>query len=91
MPRAALPTITSGSLASGDVANFSESYNTTNTGPGLTLTPAGAVSDGNGGNNYFVTFVTNTTGAITPVALTITLNNATMAARGGTACPHGQL
>ena len=32
---------------------------------GKTLTPAGSVNDGNGGNNYAVTFVANTTGQIT--------------------------
>jgi hypothetical protein len=61
---AATPTITSGSLASGDTANFIETYNTPNGGTGKTLTPSGAVNDGNGGNNYAVTFVSNTTGVI---------------------------
>ena len=39
-------------------------------GTGLTLTPAGSVSDGNSGKNYAVTFVSNTNGAIAPKVLT---------------------
>ena len=61
---AATPTVTSGGLASGDAAAFSESYDTPAVGTGKTLTPAGSVSDGNGGNNYAVTLVNNTSGAI---------------------------
>ena len=34
-------------------------------GTGKTLTPSGTVNDGNGGANYAVTFVNNTTGVIT--------------------------
>ena len=49
---AAVPTITSGSLGTGDTANFIETYSTRNVGTGLTLTPSGTVNDGNGGNNY---------------------------------------
>ena len=66
MPVAALPTptITTGTLASGDTASFTEAYSTKNVGTAKTLTPAGTVSDGNSGANYAVTFVTNTTGVI---------------------------
>ena len=59
------PTITGGSLVSGDTAAFTETFDTKNVGTGKTLTPAGSVSDGNSGNNYQVTFLTDTTGAIT--------------------------
>ena len=69
---AALPTITSGSLGTGDTANFTEAYNTRNVGTGLTLTPSGTVNDGNGGNNYTYTFMPVSTGVITAEALTIT-------------------
>ncbi len=69
---AAVPTITSGSLATGDTADFTETYNTRNVGTGLTLTPSGTVNDGNGGNNYTYTFVPVSTGVITAEALTIT-------------------
>ena len=63
--RRGAPTITGGTLATGDTANFTETYDTKNVGTGKTLTASGTVNDGNGGNNYAVTFVTNTTGAIT--------------------------
>src|SRR4029077_3426406 len=43
-----------------------------NAGTGLTLTPSGTVTDGNSGNNYTYTFVTNTTGVITARAITVT-------------------
>ena len=69
---AGVPTITSGSLGTGDTANFIETYNTRNVGTGLTLTPSGTVNDGNGGNNYTYTFVPVSTGVITAEALTIT-------------------
>ncbi len=62
---AAIPTITSGSIAPGDSANFIETYNTPNVGTGLTLTPSGTVTDGNSGNNYTYTFVPVSTGVIT--------------------------
>ena len=69
---AGVPTITSGSLATGDTATFTETYNIKSAGTGKTLTPAGTVNDGDSGNNYAYTFVTNTTGVIDQAALTIT-------------------
>src|SRR5262249_56781529 len=60
----ATPSITSGSIASGDTASFSESFDTRNAGTGKTLAVSGSVNDGNSGNNYVVTTVTNTTGEI---------------------------
>ncbi len=69
---AAIPTITSGTLASGDTANFTEVYSTKDVGSGnKTLVPSGTVSDGNSGNNYAYTFVNVTTGTITAKALTM--------------------
>jgi hypothetical protein len=65
------PTISSGSLASGDTANFTQAFSTATIGTGKTLTPSGSVSDGNSGNNYSVTFVNNTTGVITTKVLTV--------------------
>ena len=62
---AVLPTVTSGTIVSGDTAAFTQSFENKNVGTGKTLTPAGAVSDDNGGNNYVVTFVEDTTGEIT--------------------------
>src|SRR5436190_1236223 len=66
------PLITSGTLASGDTANFSQSFANPNVGTGKTLIPAGSVTDGNSGNNYAVTFVNNTTGVINARAITVT-------------------
>jgi len=76
----ATPTITGGSLGAGDTANFSEVYANANAGTNKTLTPSGSVSDGNSGNNYTYTFVTNGTGVINPKALTVTANNQTITA-----------
>ena len=72
---AATPTITSGSLVAGDTPDFTESYSTVNVGTGLTLVPGGTVDDGNGGNNYAVTFVKSTNGAITQYAFTYQIGN----------------
>ncbi len=69
---AAIPTITSGTLATGDTANFTETYSNENVGTSKTLIPSGTVSDGNGGNNYNVTLSNNTTGVITARAITVT-------------------
>jgi MBG domain (YGX type) len=44
-------------------------------GTGKTLTATGSVADGHSGLNYTVNFVTNTTGAITAKAITITANS----------------
>jgi hypothetical protein len=59
------PTITTGSLASGDTASWVETYDNKNAGTThvMTVTPA-AVSDGNGGANYTVTYKTINTGVI---------------------------
>ena len=45
------------SLASGDTAAFSETFDNRNVGTGKTLTSGGSVNDGNGGSNYAVTFL----------------------------------
>ena len=70
-----LPTITTGALASGDSAVWTQTFNNKNVGTAKTLTPAGVVSDGNSGNNYSVSFVNNTTGVITARAITVTADN----------------
>ena len=62
---AAVPSITAGTLAGTDTAAFTQTFGNANVGTGKTLTPAGTVNDGNGGANYTVTFVNDTTGAIT--------------------------
>ena len=50
-----IPTITSGTLAAGDTANFTETYDNQNAGTGKTLTTTGTVNDWQHGNNT-VTF-----------------------------------
>ncbi len=71
----ATPTITSGTLFTGDTAVLTESYDNKNVGTGKTLAPTAVISDGNSGNNYAITYV-NSTGAINKAALTVTANNA---------------
>ena len=84
---AATPTLTSGSLVYGDTAVWTETYDTKNVGNGKTLTAAGSISDGNGGNNYTVTFATNTTGQITVEAITVTAAASTKTYDGTTSSP----
>jgi len=74
-----LPTI-SPSLAWGDSSNFSQTYDNPDVGVNKTLTPSGNVTDGNGGANYSVTFVSANTGTITatmaaPVLSTVGINS----------------
>jgi hypothetical protein len=61
-----------GGLGAGDTAAFIQTFDDRNAGTGKTLTANGAVADGNGGANYQVSFVADTTGTIAPAALTIT-------------------
>ena len=50
-----------------------QTYDTRNVGTGKTMTAAGLViNDGNGGNNYTINYVTNTTGVITTATVTVT-------------------
>jgi hypothetical protein len=65
-----LPTITSGSVQTGDSASFIEAYSSPNVGVGLTMTPSGVVSDGNGSSNYNYSFVSTGNGTIHPATLT---------------------
>ncbi len=80
---AALPTVTSGSLASGDTASWTETYDTKEIGTGKSLIPAGTVADGNGGANYAVTFVNNNTGVISTTPQTITFGSLPTVVVGG--------
>jgi len=65
------PTVTSGSLVGGDtIAAITQTFDTRNVGTNKVITPAGVVTDGNGGNNYAPTLTTVSTGQITPKALT---------------------
>jgi hypothetical protein len=65
----ATPTVTTGSIATGDEGAFTQTFDTRHVGTGKTLTPAGAVSDDNGGANYLVTLAENHTGVIQAKAL----------------------
>jgi hypothetical protein len=69
---AGVPTIAPG-LAPGDTAGFVQTFDTANAGMGKTLTPSGAVSDGNSGNNYTVMFVAVNTGVINKADATISV------------------
>ncbi len=69
---AATPTVT-GLLGTDSVSGAKEVYATSSAGSGKALSvSAYTVSDGNSGNNYNITTVTNTTGVITKANLTIT-------------------
>ncbi|MDP1522575.1 MAG: filamentous hemagglutinin N-terminal domain-containing protein [Methylotenera sp.] len=69
---AVTPSITAGSIMAGDSGVFSQIYDNENAGVGKSLTSIGSIADGNGGNNYAVTFIANNTGVINPRALTVT-------------------
>ncbi len=69
---AAIPTV-SGLIGTDTATGLAEVYTDPNVGTGKTLSvSAYTINDGNGGNNYTVTTVTNTTGVITKASLTIT-------------------
>ena len=65
----------SATLAGTDTGAFTQTFDTASAGTGKTLTPAGSVLDGNGGANYAITFVTDTTGVITGRAITVTADS----------------
>ena len=69
-----VPTLSGGTpLAPGDTAPaWTQTFDNRNAGTGKSLTPAGAIIDGNNGLNYAYTFAPNTSGVITPKAITVT-------------------
>ena len=81
---AAAPSVTSGSVQTGDTASFSETYDTKNVGAGKALTPAGTVTDGNGGANYSYTFVPAAAGTISQTNITVTAATNTKTYDGNT-------
>ena len=85
---AAIPTITAGTLADGDTVSWTETYDNVNIGVNKVLTPAGTVTDNNGGANYFVTFVKNNTGVITKRPATVSVGNLTQAYTGAPLTPN---
>ncbi|MCX6712378.1 MAG: YDG domain-containing protein, partial [Candidatus Vogelbacteria bacterium] len=66
-----IPTITSGNLVGTDSVTWAQTFDDKNVGTSKILTPAGVVSDGNGGDNYTVTFLPDPTGVITVKDLTV--------------------
>jgi len=62
------PTITSGALAAGDTATWTQTYDTPVVGTGKTLTPAGTIHNGPADvtSSYDITFTTAGTGVINP-------------------------
>ena len=66
-----VPNITSGSLVTGDVAEFTQTFNTQDSGTGKTLTPGGVVNDDNYGLNYIYTFNSVTSGVINAAPLSV--------------------
>ena len=82
---AAVPTV-SGLMPGDTVTGLTEMYDNRNVGTGKTLSvDTYTVNDGNGGNNYAVTLVTNTTGVINQAPLTITAVTNTKIYDGNTA------
>ena len=77
------PTITAGSLATGDTTTIHAGLRQPERGP-RTLTPSGIVNDGNGGANYTYTFVT-AAGTINQLAITVTAATDTKTYDGTTA------
>jgi len=82
----AAATPTASGLQSGDtLTGLSEAYDTKHAGSGKTLTVTGyTVNDGNSGNNYNVSTVTDTTGVIDKANLTITAASNTKTYDGNT-------
>ncbi|PPD58582.1 YDG domain-containing protein [Dehalogenimonas etheniformans] len=66
-----IPSLSIG-LATGDTTHsFRQIFDDRNAGTGKTLIPAGAVNDGNNGNNYDATFISAATGEIQKLPVTI--------------------
>ncbi len=65
---AALPVVV-GLQGTDTISGLTETYADAAIGTGKVLTPAGTINDGNGGNNYTVTDVSNNTGVITPALI----------------------
>lgn len=67
------PTLSAGTpLALGDSEPvWTQTFDNRNVGTGKTLTPAGVVVDGNGGNNYTYSYIPNATGVIQKCPVTV--------------------
>ena len=64
--------VISGTIFGPDTGSFTQTYGNPHAGTGLTLTPSGTVNDGNGGNNYVITYNPVTTGVINPLPVNLT-------------------
>ena len=82
---AGVPTVTTGSIASGDTGTFTQTFDTSTASTGKTLTPTGSVTDGNSGNNYAITFVASTNGVINKASTTVVLGTSGTPVEFGTA------
>ncbi len=81
---AAAPTV-SGLIGGDTVTGLAEAYSNRNAGSNKSLSVyAYTVNDSNGGSDYLVTTISNTTGVITPASLTITAVTNTKAFDGTT-------
>ena len=88
---AAIPTV-SGLVGSDTVTNLTETYASPNVGTGITLSVATyTVNDGNNGNNYAVTLVSNNTGVITAAAATATFDGKDTTTKGNWIGTYGSL
>ena len=67
----------------GDAANFTEAFDSRNAGSRM-ITAQGMVNDGNGGQNYAVTFAPSVTGTISPEPLTVSAASVTKTYDGTT-------
>jgi adhesin/invasin len=76
-----VPTITQGTLATGDTATWTQTFDTAAVGTNKTLTPTGTVSHGatNVTSSYAITFVADTTGEITVGPASVTTSTVTAA------------
>ena len=79
-----VPVLESGFIVDGDSGSFTQNFETKHTGTGKTMIPTGSVTDGNGGNNYAITFVPAAVGTITAKPITVTAVAATKAFDGNT-------
>ena len=66
-----VPVITTGTLGFADSAIWTQAFSSGSVGTGKVLTPAGSITDGNGGNNYNLVLTPVANGVITPKPLTV--------------------
>ncbi len=79
-----VPTITAGSIVTGDSGSFSQSFDNKNAGTGKMLIAAGTVKDGNGGGNYALTLVADNAGTINKANLSLNAVSDSKTYDGGT-------